>query len=52
MKGTWLGGEYKNVIISPKTFDEDTLKKVDSIKDVQINFYIRVYPHVIAEKLK
>lgn len=51
MNNTWLGGEYQNVIISSKNFDEEIKKKVDTEKGILINFYIRVYPHVMADKL-
>ena len=51
MKDTWLGGEYRDVVISPRDFDKETSKLVASDKDHMIDFYIRVYPHVQGEKL-
>lgn len=47
-KGVWVGDENKKVVVKVQDLDEETQELVKGDLDRQINFYIRVYPHVGA----
>jgi len=62
-KDAWLGGDLRNIVISSDDLDEDLNSEIivdelpkrvnkDAYKDELLNFYIRVYPFVLADTLE